>query len=161
MAQQYCAEIERYLKALHKMYSDVRTWIECSSIRAKETSLEISEVHRGKYYAPSLQLIDGNGESIVIIKPIGTRILGANGRVDFIGDTGKESVVLLEEKGPSIVTTIGADDNKETQASPLFKGISKAGWYWIEDKIRAEAHLLDKKIFWEVIAQVSDYEYGN
>jgi hypothetical protein len=160
MAQQYSMEIERYLTALKGMYSDVRNWIEGASISVQETTLEIAEEHRGKYDAPSLRLIDAAGGSIVILQPIGTRIIGASGRVDFIGNTGKESVVLLDEGGPSMIMTIGVGDDRGARVSPVYKGVTKAGWYWIEDKIRAEAHLLDKKVFWEIIAQVSDYEYS-
>jgi hypothetical protein len=159
MAQQYSMEIERYLEALKDMYSDVRNWIEGASISARETALEISEERRGKYCAPSLRLVDAEGGFVATIEPIGTRIIGASGRVDFIGNTGKESVVLLEENGPSMTTTIGAGESEKTRVSPIYKGVSKAGWYWIEDRIRSEARLFDKKIFREILAQVSDYEY--
>ncbi len=153
-------EVEQYIRAIDHLYADIRQWIEGTSITPRETTIVISEEQKGEYRAPALQLMDEEDHLIVRIHPVGTNIIGASGRVDFIGGIGKENIVLLRGNEPSMSVTIGRNGSKETRFSPIYRGVTEEGWYWIEDKIRAKANFLDQAVFWEVVAQVSDYEYS-
>ncbi len=160
MAQQSSHEIRQYLAALDRLYSDIRKWIGETSIMLIETPIEITEEQIEKYDAPGMRLLDEDGRSIAAVQPVGTKIIGADGRVDFIGDIGRESVVWLQ----GIETPSAGRETEGEESwilfSSIYKGVTTAGWYWIEDSRRSKANLLDRDVFWEIVAEVSDYEYG-
>jgi hypothetical protein len=92
--------------------------------------------------------------------PVGAWVIGARGRADLIGKLDKVILVSLEEGGSAKTNTITCGDRKETSINKFYKGIEEAGWYWIEDRRRGRAHKIDKEVFYDLLTEVSDYEFG-
>ncbi len=41
----------------------------------------------------------------------------------------------------------------------LIKEVGQDGWYWIEDKRLGKTHAVNKELFLDLLAEVSDYEF--
>ncbi len=128
-------------------------------ITLQETKVDITEEQIEKFRAPGLRLLDEDGRTIVAVQPVGTKIIGADGRVDFIGDIGRESVIWLREAGASAISRGTRGEESGILFASIYRGVTKGGWYWIEDRMRSRANFLDRNVFWEIVAEVSDYEY--
>jgi len=76
----------------------------------------------------------------------------------LIGNIDKAIIVHLDIGGPAMTTTMTAGDYKETRTTSFYKGITKQGWYWIEDRKRGKAIFFTKELFVELLSEVSDYE---
>ncbi|HBG06492.1 MAG: hypothetical protein A2075_17210 [Geobacteraceae bacterium GWC2_58_44] len=112
----------------------------------------------GLYKANRLAIVDEGGKKIADLQPIGTYIIGGNGRIDLNGTIDKVILVNLEAGGPSMTTTITVGGQPEKRTTPFYKGVDQQGWYWIEDKRRGKANLFTKDLFVELLREVSDYE---
>ena len=149
---------EQYIKWVKELYQEVKKWIKKENLLAQEKDVEINEEIPGRYKAPGLSIKDKDGKRIAELRPVGAWIIGAKGRVDVIGSLDQTHLVYIEPPGPGITTTISTTSEElEKKTTLLFRGVNLAGWYWIEDKRRGKAHLLDAKLFMELLAEVSDY----
>jgi hypothetical protein len=91
--------------------------------------------------------------------PVGTFIIGGKGRIDLNGTIDKAIIVNLEVGGPSMTMTVTVGDHSEPPRKSFFyEGIERQGWYWIENRRRGKANFMDKKLFRELLMEVSDYE---
>ncbi|MDI6792366.1 MAG: hypothetical protein QME81_05790 [bacterium] len=152
--------VKEYISEIHQLYSEISSWLEGEQLTIQEEEIEINEEAPGRYNAPRLLIRDPRGNQIADIKPIGAWIIGAKGGIDIVGLLDKEAVVYMEES-PQFFTTIsvGGEEIEERSSKPLFRGVERPGWYWIEDKRRSKAHLLDKELFLDLLTEVSDYEF--
>ena len=149
---------EQYIKWVKELYQEVKKWIKKENLLAQEKDVEINEEIPGRYKAPGLSIKDKDGKRIAELRPVGAWIIGAKGRIDIVGRLDQAHLVYMEPPGPCITTAIStAGEELEKKSRLLFQGVNLAGWYWIEDKRRGKAHLLDAKLFMELLAEVSDY----
>ena len=158
MVLQHSENVGWYIAALKELYAHIRNWLEDTPITVQETINDISEENIGTYKAPGLRLMNELDRPIVTIAPVGTQIVGASGRADFIGPMDRENIFFFKQGGPSMTVGVQAPGENKTRVSPLYRGITTTGWYWIDDRRRAEAHPLNETLFLDLIARVSDYE---
>lgn len=158
MTEKAAGEVRSFVASVDRLFAEVESWIAPTRLKGTRQEIEISEEASGKYKVNKLTLVDEGGKKIVEFLPIGTFIIGGNGRIDLNGTIDKAIIVNLEAGGPSMTTTITVGAQAETRTTSFYKGIDKQGWYWIEDKRRGKANLFTKDLFVELLREVSDYE---
>jgi len=152
-----------YISRLNALYSDVEKWIEGTDVKASRGQTELREEIPGSYEAPTLALQDGQGDKVADLLPVGAWIIGAEGRVDLVGVLDRNSLVFLRQGGPhrkTKVRVVGSREAEEEWSRPLFQGVDRPGWYWIEDKRLGRARLVTKQLFLDLLAEVSDHVLG-
>ena len=113
-------EMEEYLKK----------YIEAGEIQVTRKNIQISEEYLGSYQVPKLSFQIGNDR--VVAKPIGHRVIAADGRVDLIGARGTLRLVLLEKERPAIRTKIVIRERVVEESSKSLNPaseINEIGWY--------------------------------
>ena len=144
-----------YVKRVRDLYANVRDWLAGATIHESET--EVSEGSLATYVVPVLTVRRPSGLPVEFI-PKGYRIIGGHGRVDLASRTGSETIVYVRAGGPqlSIRERISEDTREDTRAtgsvSPLFPGIDRDGWVWVEQRLPGKARMLSS----EVLARVLD-----
>lgn len=103
---QFYTEVEAYLKE----------YIENGKLKHEYVENTIQEEYIGSYSVKFLKI--ALGENKVKFEPVGTNLIGANGRVDLVGANGKVKFVLVDKdsSGPNInitVRTKGQEPPKE------------------------------------------------
>src|SRR5713226_409753 len=145
-----------YQKRLGQLFKQIREWLKDTGIRLKETEILINEGFPDSYKAKTLDLVD-NGKLIVKVTPAGYRIIGAEGRVDFVGTLDTQSVIYLVNGGPAVPAASGSDGIGRKR--PLYAGVKGSGWYWIENARLGRAKRLSRQLFRDLVKEVSDYEF--
>lgn len=147
-----------YIGRLDELYSSVEKWIENTGLTVSRSSIELNEEISGPYEAPAAAILDAEGKKVAELLPLGAWIIGAEGRVDLVGPLDRTSLVYLRRGGPHIDRKeADATGHPEGRSRPLFQGIGRAGWYWIEDKRLGRAHPVTKRLFLDLLAGVSDH----
>ena len=95
------AQVRTYQKRLVQLFEQIREWLKGTGIRLKEAQISLDEGFPDSYRAKALDLLDGE-RLIVRVTPAGFRIIGAEGRVDFVGTLDTQSVIYLVNGGPSV-----------------------------------------------------------
>jgi hypothetical protein len=90
-----------YQKRRGQLFKQIREWLKGTGIRLKETLISINEGFPDSYKAKALDLVD-SGKLIVKVTPAGFRIIGVEGRVDFVGTLDTQSVIYLVNGGPAV-----------------------------------------------------------
>ncbi len=152
--------LEQYLDRVAELYKGINSWIKEKGLKTEAGNIQINEEASGQYNAPILKILDSYNQYVAEVRPVGAWIIGAEGRIDLIGKLDKIPIIALDKGGPSIITSMSVDDYVEKPVSrPLYRGlIDTPGWYWVEDKLRGKAHFIDKELFLELLAGVSDYD---
>jgi len=151
--------LEKFLKNIGELYDNISSWLSPYGLNTLSEKIKITEEASGTYNANKLTILDEKKETVASIMPVGAWVIGANGRLDLIGKYDKVIIVNLEKGGPALSTTVTVGDHQEASTRQFYKGIEKTGWYWIEDRRRGKAHLLDKDLLLELLSEVSDYEF--
>jgi hypothetical protein len=91
--------VETWLDALNTFHQEVKEWLKQATkeglLSITLDSVMLDEERLGSYAAPRLHIHIGGEE--VILEPIGTVIIGAQGRVDMLAN-GKSRVLVLSDK---------------------------------------------------------------
>lgn len=143
----------QFITHVQQLMADITTW--CAS-KSWELKKEQIQIHEGRYEAYTLDKVNiySDSKKIADIYPVGFLTIGADGRIDIKGALDSISLVYLRKGGPHI----SFSTNEKTPTSrPIYKGIDCDGWYWIENKISRKGYLLTEDIFFDIIAEVSDY----
>jgi hypothetical protein len=151
--------ILKFLGRVENLFSEIKQWVANTDLLVSSVEITIEEEDLGSYSSSKLLIRNIDGREIAQIVPIGTSILGANGRVDIKGLYDSEIIVDLNKGGPKMITTIRDDDGKEisTRTKYYYRGIDEDGWYWVENK-RDKGHRLNAQLFFELLSEISDYE---
>lgn len=117
---QFYAEVERYLAA----------YIASGKVSIQYEEIEIVEELVGRYTARSLRL-DVAGHK-ARLDPIGTNLIGAKGRVDLEGASGKVRFVLVDENlpGPSVQVAIRITDEPDHSEAEPEDEQEEIKWVW-------------------------------
>ena len=150
------AQVRTYQERLEQLFKQIREWLKGTGIRLKETQISIDEGFPNSYKAKALDLVD-SGKLIVNVTPAGFRIIGAEGRVDFVGALDTQSVVYLVNGGPAVPAASGSDGM--VRKRPLYSGVKGSDWYWIENARLGRAKRLTRQLFRDLVKEVSDYEF--
>ena len=90
-----------YLGALHGTFEDcLKEYMAKGIIKTVYEEIELEEENIGRYKANTMNIHLG-GE-LIRLKPIGTNLIGAKGRVDMIGKVGSITLVLVSSKMKSV-----------------------------------------------------------
>ncbi len=152
------AVLDEYLKNISECYTMVGEWLNEKSLLSKTIEYNIYEKASGEYTTEKLLIYKDKNNQIAEIIPVGTWIIGANGRIDLIGNFDQQILIYLK-KDIKIKTSITTStDEEEYQVSEsshfLYKGFEQDGWYWIEDKRLGKAHVLNKELFFDLLSEV-------
>ncbi len=104
---------DEWLQSLNEIYDQIESWLndlKDSAISFEYKNKEINEEHIGIYNANNM-IIKIASEQI-LLKPIGTLLIGSKGRIDMKGKNGIIKFVLVPKQscGPSIKLDIAVDD---------------------------------------------------
>jgi len=101
-AMDWDAEKHWWLDQLQKLYGQIELWLRPlvtqELVFVDRGDVQITEEHLGSYIAPALILEFGEEEeSVIVLRPRGTVIVGARGRVDVYprGNPQRKSVLTL------------------------------------------------------------------
>jgi hypothetical protein len=110
----------------------------------------------GSYEVPLLQICTAEDRQVALLHPVGISVIAAEGRVDLIGNRDRQPIVYLATGGPQISVTERSGDSARRIVHPLFKDVTVAGWYWLEDVRLGRARKLDQVLFKELLKGVAD-----
>lgn len=155
--------LNEYIDNISDFYNMATEWLKEKSLSYKKVNHNINETKSGKYTVEKLIIYKNKTEKIAEICPIGAWIIGANGRIDLIGDFDQQILIYLK-KDLKIKTSISiSTDEDEYEVSKntysLYKGVDRNGWYWIENKQLGKTYAINKELFFDLLAEVSDYEF--
>lgn len=151
-----------YLLRTRALLADIGRWSQDLGLRVQHGEVSINEERHGQYHAPALSLRDGQGKLLAEVKPFGESILGSWGRVDMIGEYGRqEKIVYLSAGGPSITTRIqvGEEGKSEESARRLYHGVGAEGWYWVAPYPLRRAYPVTQEVFIDLLSAVSSHEF--
>jgi len=146
-----------FLDSIAELYKNIEDWVKLQSISITREEVELNEELYGIYKAEKLVLKNSDGVTLSDIIPIGAGVIGANGRVDMVGKFDRAIILYFEEGGPAMTTTITGIQTPSIYR--FFRNVKERGWYWIEDTRREKAHKIDRDLFYELLTEVSDYEF--
>lgn len=152
--------LKDFLKHITELYENIENWLDRKIFNIIHEDIELNEEACGVYKVSKLVVKNQEGITIADIVPVGAWVIGANGRVDLLGKYDSVIIVYFEKGGPSITTTISSGGHTTTSETRFYKGIEEAGWYWVEDRRRGKAHKINREMFYELLAEVSDYEFN-
>lgn len=150
--------IDIYRERINALYSNAQKW--AAPLSTEVQDVQVLEQASGPYPAQCLVMKKTDGSEIARLEPVGTWILGAEGRLDLKGGNGQEVIIYLTDGGPTF--NFGESEGDEETgrgAMALFRGVDRPGWYWIEDSRRGRARLVTKELFRDLVSEVSDYAF--
>jgi len=150
------SRLDFFLSEVDRLYTEIKAWISGYELLSSESDILITEKKCGEYQTKKLTLSTKDGTRIAEIVPIGAWVVGANGRIDIIGLHDRIIIVHLDKGGPSFNFTFRVP--MKTDKRFIYKGIDEAGWYWFEHKLSSKGHKLTAELFFEILADISDYE---
>lgn len=156
------AALPQFLMRTRDLLSDIGAWSKQLNLQVAQGETTINEERHGSYQAPSLVLSDAHGKRIAEVVPFGEAILGAHGRVDVVGEYGKqEKIVYLSAGGPSITTRIQVGEGGESEESTrrLYHGVGAEGWYWVAPYPLRRAYPVTQEVFVDLLSAVSGHAF--
>jgi hypothetical protein len=120
-----------YVEILYKLFEDsMKDYSEKGLVKIKYDEIGIVEEKIGSYKAKRMT-IDIAGD-IVVLKPIGTNLIAAKGRVDMSGKYGTTKIVLVDSRmkalSDHIKVTVYAADKPPKEEAPKDK--APITWEW-------------------------------
>jgi hypothetical protein len=134
-------------------FLDVATgWCRRHGLSVEHGVVPLREEKIAEYQAPSLR-ISKDGVVLANIVPAGSRVIGAQGRLDLIGRITRHALLFYgpEDSVPDASPTGGKASGR---ARPRVEG-----WCWIEARIRP-AKRVEEGLFLDLLTDVSDYEFS-
>jgi hypothetical protein len=119
-----------YLDSLHtKIRYFLRKYVDAGQVKVESAQVILNEENIGHYEAPQIVLRIGGQQ--VILRPVGTLLVGAKGRVDVEGPAGRATILLVNKRAQSpaslVHVTVGtAGALPATPAEPH----EKIEWEW-------------------------------
>ena len=113
-------KLKRWKTFIDTLYQNINGWlkeyVDSGKIKIRTREIEIFEEALGNYKVQSMEITIGS--DMVTLKPIGTILIGTIGRVDLIGKSNVQKLVLADKKAtnPQIKTCISFDE-KEPKAN--------------------------------------------
>jgi hypothetical protein len=158
MKSQQKQKPKKFLDSTQELFTEIQSWATAKGLCVKRGSVTLNEHAYGSYQAETLQILTDGDEKVAELVPVGASIIGAKGRIDFVGTV--DSVILADwdKGGPSVTTTIEDGSVKKSRTQPLYRDVEEAGWYWVESRKLSRAHKFDERLFYELLRGVSDYD---
>ncbi|PPK42856.1 hypothetical protein B0G57_116107 [Trinickia symbiotica] len=149
---------DEYLERVTAFLAEASGWCKKHGLSVETGVVTLREERMAEYEAPSL-CIAKDGVSVAKIVPVGSKIIGARGRVDLIGRVARHAFLFHVGKGPGISTeTVSGRKSIGSSPTPMLAGVNGDGWYWIEATVRRPKRI-DEGLFIDLLTDVSDYEF--
>lgn len=149
---------EEYVKRVTTFLGEASGWCKEHGLAVLDSVVTLREELMAEYQAPSLY-ISKDGVYLAKVEPVGSKIIGAHGRVDLIGRVTKHAFLFYAGKGPVFsMQTIVEGRTTSSSSAPMLSGVDGDGWYWIEARVR-RAKRVDESLFLDLFTDVSDYEF--
>ena len=133
-------------------------WCKRHGLAVEKGGVTLREERMEEYDAPSL-VISKDGEPVAKVVPVGSKIIGAQGRVDLVGRLTKHAFLFYVDKGAAVsAQTVVAGKAARSSSMPMLSGVDGDGWYWIEATVR-RAKRVEERLFLDLLTDVSDYEF--
>ncbi len=87
---------DEYLNHISECYSMVAEWLHKKSLSCKESEYSVHEKASGEYITKKLHIYKDRNHQIAELLPVGAWIIGADGRIDLIGDFDQQILVYLK-----------------------------------------------------------------
>ena len=147
-----------YVQRVTTFLGRVSAWCREHGLTVERDAVTLNEELMAQYDAPSLYIAN-DGVPVAKILPVGSKIIGAHGRVDLIGRVTRHALLFYVGKGPAFSTqTIAGGKTTISSSTPMRSGVDEDGWYWIEARVR-RAKRVDESLFLDLLTDVSDYEF--
>lgn len=151
---------EEWLKALNCFYSQVEQWLseytKAGKIEVQECNIHLYEENLGEYIA-GMRTIK-IGPEVAILRPIGTLIIGARGRVDLEGPKGNIKFILTGKNSNGIRISIKViEPSNETPGSATAKEPEpEEEWVWkiATSPPKIQFIELDQDTFFDALTEV-------
>lgn len=156
------AVLEQYLTHVTALFANIERWGADFGLQMERGETTINEERHGQYQAQTLMLNDAQGKRIAEVVPFGESIIGAQGRVDLVGDYGKrEKIVYLNEGGPTMTTRIqvGTDGASEESTRKLYRGVDAEGWFWVSPSPIRRAYPITREVLADLLSAVTGHEF--
>ncbi len=146
------------MKLLYNSVSDyLQPYVEKGEIKTAYRDATLTEEDIGTY--PVKELTITIGRSHVQLQPVGTRIIGAKGRVDMIGPRGRVQFLLVDKKANStndlirVTVTIG---DKPSQTPPAQRSNEPVEFVWKFLTTPPQRQLLElnKDLFLQLLMEI-------
>jgi hypothetical protein len=152
------AEIEWYNRELKKVASQFTEWVKelgYSISRQEEKTVEKTEELSGTYSTTQFELLLDETLKLSLV-PYGIWIIGAKGRIDIAGPSGREKLVYFMPEGPAVsVAEPGETYSTETKHThQIFSNIQEEGWYWYDDSTYRRAEKFSKETVAQILERV-------
>jgi hypothetical protein len=156
--------LDEYLNNVSRLYAMIEKWLNEKSLLSKQVEHDMREEASGSYTTKKLLVYKDENNQIAELLPVGAWVIGANGRIDLIGNFDQQILIYLKKdiKIETPTTTSCNDDEcqeRSKNSRSLYKGFEKAGWYWIENKRLGRARALDKDLFFDLLSEVTDDDF--
>lgn len=154
--------LQLYLERTKTLLSSLEKWSANFGLQIEHGKTTINEERHGQYETPTLILCDTHSKHIARVVPFGESLIGVSGRVDVVGEYGKqEKIVYLNEGGPTMTTSfrIGADGKAEESTHKLYRGVDVEGWYWVSPSPIRRAFLITEEVFADLLSAVTNHEF--
>lgn len=131
-------EIAWYRNELSNIRSTFELWLNETghNVNVTETKCKIQEELTGEYEVSEYSFLIDNTQKLTFV-PYGIYIVGAKGRIDIKGDSGKEKLVYLWSGGPSLkMETQDSSGNViESSVHRYYDNVDNDGWYLLDDSM--------------------------
>ena len=147
-----------YVQRVTTFLEKVSGWCREHGLTVERDAVTLNEELMARYDAPSLH-ITKDRVSVAKILPVGSKIIGAKGRVDLIGRVARHALLFYVGKAPAFSTqTIVGGKTTTSSSTRMLSGVDGDGWYWIEARIRRPKRV-DESLFLDLLTDVSDHEF--
>ncbi|WCM21130.1 hypothetical protein NDK50_06645 [Paraburkholderia bryophila] len=147
-----------YVQRIATFLEEVSAWCGEHGLAVERGAVTLNEELMARYDAPSLY-IKKDGASLARIMPVGSKIVGAHGRVDLIGRVARHALLFYAGKIPAFSTqALAGGKTGVSPSTSMRSGVDRDGWYWIEALVRRPKRI-DESLFLDLLTDVSDYEF--
>ena len=125
-------KLNKWKSFIGSLYLNINDWlkeyVESGKIKIVTYDIEIYEEAIGKYSVEAMKI--KLGENIVKLIPIGTVLIGTIGRIDIIGESGAQKIILADKNasGPKIEVNEFISEGKEQNNKKL--SYTPVDWVW-------------------------------
>lgn len=162
-------KIHLFKTRLAALFAEITVWANEAGLLVEEQICELNEAGEDgtfaqpfTYQAPCLRLKRMQGhasQEIALFTPVSSDIIAGEGRIDLQGLIDQITLIYLDKGGPSFTSTIRIEDQIiEQREKPFYRGITEAGWYWIESSRRGRGYKMNRELFFDLLNEVSDYD---
>lgn len=121
-----------WLTHLRKLYAAIESFLEeyikDQRITLRYREVELNEENIGSYIASQMILTIGRQE--IVLKPVGTLLIGAKGRVDIIGPAGRTRLMLVDSEASEPTVRVTVSIRGKTDLPPEEPPPKTIRWAW-------------------------------